>query len=111
VHPDDGTVDHRNRFADALGVVERLKEQVPQPEQCPTPELAIDRLPFAKEIRQIAPMIARAPPAVGPTNRHEGFEKSPLLIARQSSDQARLPPKAILNQIFSTLKILFVNWA
>jgi len=125
VRPDDGTVDHLDRFAAPFGVVQRVKEKIPQPGQCPAPELAIDRRPFAEEIRQItplragsgepenavenAPMIARMPPAVGAASRHERIEKSPLLITHQSPDQARLPPKAILNQISSPLGILFVN--
>lgn len=91
VRPDDGAVDHLDRLADALDVVQHLEQEIPQTSQGPSAEMAIDRRPLTEEIRQVAPlgtgsgnpedtvedepMIPRSATAVGASCRHEGLEK------------------------------------
>ena len=107
MRPDDGRVDHLHHFADAIDIVDRFQENIPQARQRPAPELAVDRRPFSKDLRQIPPLGAgagdpedpvqhtsvvpgRAPAAWAP-DHHEGLEERPFLIPHQSTDQG-VPP-------------------
>jgi len=125
MRPDDGAVDHLQAVRDTLGVVQRLQQQVPKPRKAPAPELAVDRRPLAEVIRQVAPrrpgprdpenpiqnkaMILRGAAPPRSSLDHKGRKERPLLVAHQSSDQATLPPKGILNHASGELGILFVN--
>lgn len=42
VRPDDRAVDHLDRLADALGVVQYLEQQVPRAAERPVAELTVD---------------------------------------------------------------------
>ena len=125
MRPDDGAVDHLDRLADALGVVQHIEQEIPEAGESPTAELAIDGRPFPEEIGQVAPLCAgsgdpedavehapvilRPPAAVGTSPRHERLEEGPFLVAHQVSNQRRLPPKATLNHPPVQRGILFVN--
>ena len=125
VCPDDGAVDHLDRLADAFGVVQHLEQQIPEPGERPSAELAVDGGSFTEELGQIPPlntgsgnskdavesaaMITRRAAAVRPACRHEGLEESPFLVAHQASNQRRRPPKATLNHSAAPRGILFVN--
>lgn len=125
VRPDDGAVDHLNGLADPFGVVQHLEQQVPEAGERPSAKLAVDRGPFAEELRKVPPLntgagdpedtvedtavITRPAPAVRPARRHEGLEESPFLVAHQASNQARSPRKAISNHRMARQGILFVN--
>ena len=67
VHPDYGTVDHLQTGVAATTVVERFQQQLPQAGQCPAPELAVDRRPFAEMLMQVAPGNPRSRNPENPT--------------------------------------------
>jgi hypothetical protein len=60
VRTHDGAVDHLNAILPATAVVQRLQNYVAVPDKGPTPELAVDRRPFAESLAQVAPGHARA---------------------------------------------------
>ena len=125
MRPDNGRVDHLDAFADAFGLVQGFKQELPQSGERPAPELSIDRRPFAEMSVQVAPlrsgagdpensiqnkpMIFWRTSAMRAANRHEWLKAGPFLIRHQSPNQARLLPKATLNQNLDPMGILFVN--
>jgi hypothetical protein len=54
-------------------------------------------------------MISWRAAAMRAANRHEWLKAGPFLIRHQSPNQARLLPKATLNQNLDPMGILFVN--
>jgi len=125
MRPDNGRVDHLDAFADTFGLVQGFKQELPQSGERPAPELSIDRRPFAEMSVQVAPlrsgagdpensiqnkpMIFWRTSAMRAANRHEWLKAGPFLIRHQSPNQARLLPKATLNQNLDPMGILFVN--
>jgi hypothetical protein len=125
MRPDNGAIDHLDALANPFGLVQGFKQKVPQSGQRPAPELAIDRRPLAKMPMQVAPLrpsagdpenpienkavVFRASSAMRPTHRHERLETGRFVIRHQSPNQARLLPKATLNQNLHLMGILFVN--
>lgn len=127
VRPDDRAVDHLDRLAHALHVVQHVKQQIPEAGEGPPAKLTIHRRPLAEEIGQITPlragsgdpedavedepMIPRPATAVRSACRHKGLEEGLLLVTHQVSNQRRFPPKATLNHLPPQREILFVNTA
>src|SRR5665213_3333298 len=121
VGADHGAVDHLDRLRRGATVAKPFEQQVPQARPAPAQELAIDRVPLAEFLRQIAPrrarprhpeytvqrapMIARRTPAQRAAGNNEGFEKRPFYIAHQSANQNRLPQEVVLNHISDCLRI------
>ena len=125
MRPDDGAVDHLDRLADALGVVQHLEQQIPETGEGPAAKLAVDRRPLSEKLGQITPLGASArdpedaiedptmilgpSAAVRASPRHERLEERPFLVAHQVSNHGRRPPKATLNHLKARSEIIFVN--
>jgi hypothetical protein len=104
--PDYCTVDHLQTGVATTAVVECFEEQLPQTGKRPTPELTVNRGPFAKMFVQIAPrntrpcdpenpiqnkpMIPRTATATRPSFDHKWLQASPFLITHQTSDHGSL---------------------
>ncbi len=93
----------------ALGVVQDLRDRVPDPGRRPASEPAADRGRGTEALRQVAPgragagdpehpvrhspTIPRGAPTLGAGLDHEGREKRPFLVARQVASQQSFPCK------------------
>jgi hypothetical protein len=121
----DGGIDHLDAVLALPALVQRRQQHIPHPTQGPAPELAIDRVPFAEMVVQIAPGRARSgdpehpvqhqPVIPGPTTAprtaldHQRREERPLLIRHQTTNQDRSPQRAALNQRSDDLGIHLIN--
>jgi len=112
MRPDNGRVDHLDAFADAFGLVQGFKQELPQSGERPAPELSIDRRPFAEMSVQVAPLRSGAG---DPENFHpeqaddllaggryarrepsRWLKAGPFLIRHQSPNQAAPPSESDL---------------
>lgn len=112
MRPDNGAINHLNAVRHCLAVVLNLKDRLPEPSERPTPELAIDRAPFAEFFRQVPPrstrarnpvnaiqnepVIDRLTPVWLPDRLYKWLEESPFRIRHQISRQDSLPSKSYL---------------
>ena len=101
---DDGAVDHLNLIWCGATLVQRLKNQFSETRQSPASELAIDRRPFAKLIRQVTPLCSSTSNPEDPVKNQamiyrratatdrvdERFKKCPFRIAHRQSRQDSL---------------------
>lgn len=115
VGPHDGAVDHLHAVRFRSTVSQRFEHQLPDPGQCPAPELAIDRAPLAEILMQVAPLrtgprnpedaikdqpvIARRATALAPARHDEGLKERPLRIRHQTANHDRLR-KSDLESLF-----------
>ena len=101
--PDDGAVDHLQRFGTSAHIGQRLQQHIPNAGCAPSSELSPDRIPIAEFFRQIALRCARArdpenriersamvtgrPTALFTSSGQEGFEKRPFHVRHQAANQ------------------------
>ena len=116
VRPDDSAVDHLQAGLAFATVIAGFKDKVPETRQRPAPELAVDRRPFPKTIRQVAPgnaspgnpenpvqnkpVVPGTPPAASPALNHKRLKADPFLVAHQSPDHDSLR-QSYLESVFS----------
>ena len=58
VGPDNGAINHLDTVGHRAALIEGVQQNLPNPGQCPAPELPIDRLPLAEMIVQVTPLRA-----------------------------------------------------
>ena len=125
VGPDDGRVDHLNLCRFCPACVQGLKHELPQPGECPTPELSVNARPFAEFLRQITPLrtgsgnpenavqhqpvIGCRPTATPSYGSDELLKERPFGVFHQQTSQDSLLVKTILNHASNDLGIQFVN--
>jgi hypothetical protein len=103
VRPDYCAIDHLQTRVATATVVKRFEQQLPQAGKRPTPELAVNRRPFAEVFVQITPgnagsrnpenpihnkaMIPRTTPTA---HTHKWLKASPFLVTHQTTDHCSL---------------------
>ena len=102
-----GAIDHLKLVRRDFRMVQSVQDILPQPDQRPAAELAINRRPFAEIFRKIPPrrpspsdpenpiqnkaMITEFTTVRMPNSLDELFEEAPLIIRYQLAHQVRLP--------------------